>query len=82
MLNDLGEMNTVEIFDEINSSYGKYGTKYGSQMHQLVNVLGKEPEFKIVWHHTDDNSPLILRAMDSSSYRVCSWKLADSIPAK
>lgn len=81
MLNDRGEMNTVEIYNEINDAFGKYGMKYGTQMHQLVNVLGKEPDFKIVWHHTDDNSPIVLRAMDSSQYRVCSWRLARSIPA-
>jgi hypothetical protein len=74
MLQDLGELDTGQIFSHLNDSQGKYGGRHGVTMNTLSNVLGKEPIFIKAVCHSDEDAPRLV-SMAGDRYRITLWGL-------
>ena len=57
-------MNTVEIYDEINSKF-----RWGATMSQIGNVLAKDRRFRKVGY--------VRGRFRVGRYQVCLWEMAD-----
>jgi len=63
LLSELGEANTVEIFDHLNDRF-----KWGATMNQVGNIMAKDSRFVKVGHVRD--------FFRGARYTICVWALA------
>lgn len=74
MLKDLGALTTSEIYANINNPETKYSNRHGTQMQNLVNVLGKESVF-IKVQSADDLPFSNMTSITGNTYSVATWDL-------
>jgi len=64
LLGDLGEANTVEIFDHLNERFS-----WGATMNQVGNIMSKDSRFKKIGH--------VREYFRCGRYTVCVWALTN-----
>lgn len=74
MLKDLGALTTSEIYANINNPETVYSNRHGTQMQNLVNVLGKESVFiKVI--PAEDLPFSNMTSITGNTYSVATWDL-------